>query len=38
VATARRGVLIKGIKAKERIVIAGVSFLNDGQKVRILPD
>lgn len=38
VATARRGVIIKGIKAKERIVIAGVSFLNDGQKVRILPD
>jgi RND family efflux transporter MFP subunit len=36
VATASRGVQIKGIKAKERIVVAGVSFLNDGQKVRIL--
>jgi RND family efflux transporter MFP subunit len=38
VATARRGVLITGIEAKERIVVAGVSFLNDGQKVRILHD
>ncbi len=38
VATAKRGVLIKGVEANERIVTAGVSFLSDGQKIRILPD
>jgi RND family efflux transporter MFP subunit len=36
--TASKGVLIKGIKAKERIVVAGVSFLTDGQNVRLLDD
>jgi len=38
VTTARRGVKIKGVKPGERIVTAGVSFLRDGQKIRILPD
>ncbi len=38
VATANRGVLIKGVEAGERIVTAGVSFLSDGQKIRILPE
>jgi len=36
VATSKRGMLIKGVKPKERIVTAGVSFLSDGQKIRIL--
>ncbi len=38
VATSARGVLIKGVKADERIVTAGVSFLNEGQKIRVLSD
>ncbi len=38
VSTSNRGVLIKGVEADERIVTAGVSFLSDGQKIRILPE
>jgi RND family efflux transporter MFP subunit len=38
VTTAKRGVLIRGVEAGERIVTAGVSFLGDGQKIRILPE
>jgi RND family efflux transporter MFP subunit len=38
VAAATRGARIKGVEAGERIVTAGVSFLSDGQKIRILPE
>jgi multidrug efflux pump subunit AcrA (membrane-fusion protein) len=38
VTTAARGARIKGVEAGERIVTAGVSFLSDGQKIRILPE
>ena len=33
-----RGLLVSGLDAGDRIVIAGVSFLTGGQKVRILPE
>jgi RND family efflux transporter MFP subunit len=33
-----RGLLVSGLDAGDRIVIAGVSFLTEGQKVRIPPE
>jgi RND family efflux transporter MFP subunit len=38
VTTATRGARIKGVEAGEYIVTAGVSFLSDGQKIRVLPE
>ena len=38
ITTSARGVLVKGVEPNERIVVAGVSFLADGQQIRLLAE
>ncbi|MCP4936815.1 MAG: efflux RND transporter periplasmic adaptor subunit, partial [bacterium] len=30
--------VVEGLKTGERVAVAGVSFLRDGQRVKLLPD
>ena len=31
-------IIVEGLKLGERVAVAGVSFLREGQKVKLLPD